>query len=49
LLPDVYANTISSAIQRIIVHCDASVSPSSAVAAALARALNDDDTEFFDG
>jgi predicted protein tyrosine phosphatase len=38
-----------SEIQRIIVHCDAGVSRSSAVAAALARVLNDDDTEFFGG
>jgi predicted protein tyrosine phosphatase len=36
-------------IQRIIVHCDAGVSRSSAVAAALARVLNDDDAEFFGG
>lgn len=36
-------------IQRIIVHCDAGVSRSSAVAAALARVLNHDDTEFFGG
>lgn len=38
-----------SEIERIIVHCDAGVSRSAAVAAALARALNDDDTEFFGG
>ena len=36
-------------IQRIIVHCDAGVSRSPVVAAALARVLNDDDTEFFGG
>jgi len=35
--------------QSIIVHCDAGVSRSSAVAAALARVLNDDDAEFFGG
>jgi predicted protein tyrosine phosphatase len=35
--------------QRIIVHCDAGVSRSPAVAAALARVLNDDDSEFFGG
>jgi predicted protein tyrosine phosphatase len=38
-----------SEIQRIIVHCDAGVSRSSAVGAALARVLNDDDSEFFGG
>jgi predicted protein tyrosine phosphatase len=38
-----------SQIERVIVHCDASVSRSPAVAAALARVLNDDDTEFFGG
>jgi predicted protein tyrosine phosphatase len=36
-------------IERLIVHCDAGVSRSPAVAAALARALNGDDTEFFGG
>jgi predicted protein tyrosine phosphatase len=36
-------------IERIIVHCDAGVSRSPAVAAALARVLNDDDAEFFGG
>ncbi len=38
-----------SQIERVIVHCDAGVSRSPAVAAALARVLNDDDTEFFGG
>ena len=38
-----------SEIERIIVHCDAGVSRSAAVAAALARVLNEDDTEFFGG
>jgi predicted protein tyrosine phosphatase len=36
-------------IERVIVHCDAGVSRSSAIAAALARVLNDDDSEFFGG
>lgn len=36
-------------VERIIVHCDAGVSRSPAVAAALARALNGDDSEFFGG
>ncbi|AKV00393.1 hypothetical protein AKJ09_07056 [Labilithrix luteola] len=36
-------------IERIIVHCDAGMSRSPAVAAALARALNGDDAEFFGG
>ncbi len=36
-------------IERIIVHCDAGVSRSAAVAAALARVLNGDDAEFFAG
>ena len=36
-------------IERIIVHCDAGVSRSSAVAAALSRVLNGDDAEFFAG
>ena len=38
-----------SEIERIIVHCDAGISRSPAVAAALARVLNDDDAEFFGG
>jgi predicted protein tyrosine phosphatase len=38
-----------SEIGRMIVHCDAGVSRSAAVAAALARVLNDDDSEFFGG
>jgi predicted protein tyrosine phosphatase len=38
-----------SQIERMIVHCDAGVSRSPAVAAALARVLNDDDAEFFGG
>ncbi len=36
-------------VQRIIVHCDAGVSRSAGVAAALARVLNHDDAEFFAG
>jgi predicted protein tyrosine phosphatase len=36
-------------IQRILVHCDAGVSRSSGIAAALAKVLNDDDAEFFGG
>jgi predicted protein tyrosine phosphatase len=36
-------------IERIIVHCDAGVSRSSAVAGALARVLNNNDSEFFGG
>ena len=38
-----------SAIERVIVHCDAGMSRSPAVAAALARVLNGDDAEFFGG
>jgi predicted protein tyrosine phosphatase len=36
-------------IERIVVHCDAGVSRSSAVAAALARVFNGNDAEFFGG
>jgi protein-tyrosine phosphatase len=36
-------------IERIIVHCDAGVSRSAAVGAALARAFSGDDAEFFAG
>jgi predicted protein tyrosine phosphatase len=36
-------------IERILVHCDAGVSRSAAVGAALARVLNGDDAEFFGG
>jgi predicted protein tyrosine phosphatase len=36
-------------VQRIVVHCDAGVSRSPAVAAALARILNGDDAEYFAG
>jgi predicted protein tyrosine phosphatase len=36
-------------VERILVHCDAGVSRSAAVGAAIARALNGDDTEFFAG
>lgn len=36
-------------VERIIVHCDAGVSRSAAVGAALARFFNGDDTEFFGG
>jgi predicted protein tyrosine phosphatase len=38
-----------SAIERIVVHCDAGVSRSAAVAAALARTLDGDDAQFFAG
>lgn len=38
-----------SHIERILVHCDAGVSRSAAVGAALARVLNGDDAEFFGG
>lgn len=37
------------AIERIVVHCDAGVSRSPAVAAALAHVLNGDDAEYFAG
>ena len=36
-------------VRRIIVHCDAGLSRSPAVGAALARVLNGDDAEFFGG
>jgi predicted protein tyrosine phosphatase len=36
-------------IERVIVHCDAGVSRSPAVGAALGRVLNGDDAEFFAG
>jgi predicted protein tyrosine phosphatase len=36
-------------IERILVHCDAGVSRSAAVGAALARVLNGDDAQFFGG
>jgi predicted protein tyrosine phosphatase len=36
-------------IQRIIVHCDAGVSRSPAVAAAISKVLTGDDAEFFGG
>jgi predicted protein tyrosine phosphatase len=36
-------------IERVIVHCDAGISRSAAVAAALARVLNGSDAEFFGG
>jgi len=36
-------------VDRIVVHCDAGVSRSPAVAAALARILKDDDAEYFAG
>lgn len=36
-------------IQRILAHCDAGVSRSPAVGAAIARVLNGDDSEFFGG
>ena len=36
-------------VRRIIVHCDAGLSRSPAVAAALARVLKGDDAEFFGG
>jgi len=38
-----------SRIERIVVHCDAGVSRSSAVAAAIARVIHGDDAEFFGG
>lgn len=38
-----------NAIDRIVVHCDAGVSRSPAVAAALARVLTGDDADFFVG
>jgi predicted protein tyrosine phosphatase len=38
-----------SRVERIVVHCDAGVSRSPAVGAAIARALNGDDAEFFGG
>lgn len=37
------------AVKRVVVHCDAGISRSPAVAAALARALGGDDAEFFAG
>ena len=36
-------------LERIVLHCDAGISRSAAVAAALARILNGDDAEFFAG
>jgi predicted protein tyrosine phosphatase len=36
-------------LERIVVHCDAGMSRSPAVAAALARVLNEDDATFFAG
>ena len=36
-------------VQRIVIHCDAGVSRSPAVAAALARTLGGDESEFFTG
>ena len=36
-------------IQRVIVHCDAGVSRSPAVAAAISKVLTGDDAEFFGG
>jgi predicted protein tyrosine phosphatase len=38
-----------AAVQRIVLHCDAGVSRSPAVAAAVARALGADNAEFFSG
>jgi predicted protein tyrosine phosphatase len=37
------------AIDRLVVHCDAGVSRSPAVAAAIAKALGVDDTDYFGG
>ncbi len=36
-------------VERIVLHCDAGISRSAAVAAAIGRVLNGDDTEFFSG
>jgi predicted protein tyrosine phosphatase len=36
-------------VERVIVHCDAGVSRSPAVAAAISKALTGDDSEFFAG
>jgi predicted protein tyrosine phosphatase len=36
-------------IERIVVHCDAGISRSAAVAAALARRFGGDETQFFSG
>jgi predicted protein tyrosine phosphatase len=36
-------------VERVVIHCDAGISRSPAVAAALARVLNGDDVEFFAG
>lgn len=36
-------------VERIVLHCDAGISRSPAVAAALARALGGDDAEYFSG
>ncbi len=36
-------------VERIVVHCDAGMSRSPAVAAALSRALTGDDSDFFGG
>ncbi len=37
------------AVQRIVIHCDAGISRSPAVGAALARTFGTDDSEFFTG
>lgn len=38
-----------SEVARVVIHCDAGVSRSAAVGAAIARVLNGDDAEFFGG
>lgn len=38
-----------TAVERILIRCDAGVSRSAAVGAALSKVLNDDDSEFFGG
>jgi len=38
-----------SAIERILIHCDAGVSRSAAVGAVLSKVFNGDDSEFFGG
>ncbi|HVH42669.1 MAG TPA: hypothetical protein VM925_10005 [Labilithrix sp.] len=42
-------NDRTVSVERIVIHCDAGISRSAAVAAALSRALRGDDTEFFTG
>ncbi len=44
-----FVDQYRSDVVRVLIHCDAGVSRSSAVAAALARVLNGDDAEFFGG